>query len=274
MTNQTIIDSGSEDSWIENYYEALEFYYWEPQHLGRKKAVDSKLNSLAKVRDHLPKMEVSLNHQIRQFFSLAPRSFRNKLFRQALKRDVPGDFLITGRDLYTRFELGKVTQPDFVFIEKDNLQSVSMEMKILAKSSVSQVLKYAFLASAVERKVSESQNMKHSLIMLGPGDFASFWKEGFATPQELSLGIETSLDSFLSKLSKEHKELHPRLAEIAISMAVGSIRYEEFAKLLELEVDPSDASNGAQVYRNLVSGMAREFDKRGLTGRKAESGLD
>ena len=34
-----------EPSWLETYYTALEFFYWEPQHLGLKKNQDTKLDS-------------------------------------------------------------------------------------------------------------------------------------------------------------------------------------------------------------------------------------
>jgi hypothetical protein len=30
-------------NWLDSYYEALEFFYWEPQHLGLKKNVSNEL---------------------------------------------------------------------------------------------------------------------------------------------------------------------------------------------------------------------------------------
>jgi hypothetical protein len=65
-----------EDSWVESYYDTLSFFYWEPQHIGRKKYVDPRLKSALEVQNHVRTMEVTLNHQIKQFLCLAPDSFR------------------------------------------------------------------------------------------------------------------------------------------------------------------------------------------------------
>ncbi len=32
--------------WLDSYYEALEFFYWEPQHLGRKKHATAEFNTI------------------------------------------------------------------------------------------------------------------------------------------------------------------------------------------------------------------------------------
>jgi hypothetical protein len=39
-----------EPSWLETYYTALEFVYWEPLHLGGKKNPEARLHSLKKVQ--------------------------------------------------------------------------------------------------------------------------------------------------------------------------------------------------------------------------------
>ncbi len=71
-----------ESNWLDGYYEALEFFYAEPQHIFLKRDSAAELATLAKVvkkasraedvKRHLRKMEVILNHNIRQFFLLAP----------------------------------------------------------------------------------------------------------------------------------------------------------------------------------------------------------
>ena len=63
-------------SWLDSYYEAVEFFYWEPQHIGRKKHVPGEFNTFEKVHKHLRQMEVTLNHNINQFLLLAPESLR------------------------------------------------------------------------------------------------------------------------------------------------------------------------------------------------------
>ena len=69
-----------EANWLDSYYEALEFFYWEPQHIGRKKNVDSEFNTIEKVVKHLRRIEVTLNHNINQFLILAPAALRACLF--------------------------------------------------------------------------------------------------------------------------------------------------------------------------------------------------
>ena len=76
--------------WLDSYYEALEFFYWEPQHLRSKTDASVEAKELAEiakkstrveqVTSHLREMEVTLNHNIKQFFLLAPDAFLNSLF--------------------------------------------------------------------------------------------------------------------------------------------------------------------------------------------------
>src|ERR1700682_4034684 len=97
-------------SWVDAYYEALDFFFWEPQHLGRKKHTDAKLKTHYDVQAHLRVMEVTLNHQLKQFFSLAPRSLRNRLFESALGKTISGDFVMVGDDFDKRYHLQGCTQ--------------------------------------------------------------------------------------------------------------------------------------------------------------------
>ena len=67
-----------EPSWLETYYTALEFMYWEPQHIGRRKNPDATLDSIATVASRLRKLEVTLNHNLDQFLRLAPGALRKQ----------------------------------------------------------------------------------------------------------------------------------------------------------------------------------------------------
>ena len=79
-------------NWLDSYYEALEFFYWEPQHLGLKKNVSNELDTIEKVEKHLRKMEVTLNHNTNQFLLLAPVALRTRLFQECFNRTF-GSFL-------------------------------------------------------------------------------------------------------------------------------------------------------------------------------------
>ena len=59
-------------SWNNEYYDIMNFYYWEPQHLGKIKNPNSKIQSIHDALSHIAKMEVSLNpvsytHLLRNF---------------------------------------------------------------------------------------------------------------------------------------------------------------------------------------------------------------
>lgn len=249
-----------EDSWVESYYDTLSFFYWEPQHIGRKKYVDPRLKSALEVQNHVRTMEVTLNHQIKQFLCLAPDSFRNRLFRSALGREVVGHFIMAGSDAC---KVCAAVQPDFLFTTDDS--TVSVEMKIGAKSSITQVLKYALLALAVEQK-HDGREMEHSLIFLGVDDFSRLWRERFSE-DDLRQGLELEKFTFIQGLSgkgKRPRDQEARFAQIVSSLSIGFINYQHFANLLHEEFPSADGSPGEQVYRKLVDGMIAEMKRRKL----------
>lgn len=250
-----------EDSWVESYYDALGFFYWEPQHLGRKKYVDSRFNTFAKVQDHLRLMEVTLNHQIKQFLLLAPGSLRNRLFESAFDRPISGEFIMAGCDVDRKYGLNNATQPDLLFTTDD--KTVSLEMKMGGtKSSVTQVLKYALLALAVEQL--DGLKRQHFLLFLGIGGFSSLWQKGLASVDDLRRVLEAEKLTFLDGRPKRFQERKSRYFEIVSSLSIGFISYGSLANILETEIKAPDGSAGAQVYRNLVGGIVAELRSRGL----------
>jgi hypothetical protein len=245
---------------LKSYYDTLSFFYWEPQHIGRKKYVDPQLKAESEVQNHVRTMEVTLNHQIKQFLTLAPGSFRNCLFKSALGRQVMGHFVMAGSDAC---KLCAAVQPDFLFMTDNS--TVSLEMRVGAKSSVTQVLKYVLLALAVEQKHG-GREMEHSLIFLGPEDFSRLWRERFSEV-ELRQALESERIPFILGLSgkeRAFREQESRFAEIISSLSIGFINYSHFANLLYEEFPSPDGSAGEEVYRNLLHGMIAELKRRVL----------
>ncbi len=249
-----------EDSWVHSYYEALSFFYWEPQHLGRKKYVDATYNTADKVMKHLGVMELTLNHQIKTFLSIAPCSLRNRLFQAALGRSIAGEFVMVGRDVDKLYALNNVTQPDFLFTSNET--TVSLEMKIGAKSSVKQVLKYALLAFAVEQK--DSKQRQHCLILLSKGPFSSLWPERFDNPEKLKHKLETEKEEFLAKQENKYRQQGSRYFEIVSSLSIGFMTYKQLSEVLLTAIQRTQECESAQVYRNLIQGMVDELIKREL----------
>ena len=251
-----------EANWLDSYYEALEFFYWEPQHIGRKKHVSAEFNTLEKVTKHLRRIEVTLNHNISQFFLLAPAALRNDLFKELFARPFDHPFIMHGRGVDAEFELVNSMQPDFLFTSDTEL--VSLEMKVGAKSSVSQVLKYALLGLAVEMRVGAPRH--HYLAFLGAGEFANQWQEQYASVDDLRHDIaSTALASFLHKQPIRFREHQSRFIEIVENLHLAFINYPRFAAFLRGATPlKSDTSPGAAVYRKLISGLLGEFSRRQL----------
>ena len=229
-------------SWVEEYYDALRFFYWEPMHLGRRKYADARLNTFGKVSEHLRKIEVTLNHQLKQFLCLAPGSLRNGLFEEALGRQITGEFIMAGSldDVDKTYELHNAVQPDFLFLTDDT--TVAVEMKIEAKSSVTQVLKYALLALAIERNAG--RKMQHFLIFLGPNGFSDLWRKGPASVDDLRRKLRDEQETFWKGHAKKFQEHESQFPEIVASLSIGFISYQTLANLLDAQITQSDGSAG------------------------------
>jgi len=252
----------SEGSWVDCRYEALEFFYWEPQHLGRKKYVDATLNTAAKVRNHLRKMEVTLNQDLQQFFRLAPRSLRLTLMGRLFGESFTSPMKLFGRDVDQELALDGSTQPDLLFVSDEDVASV--EMKIGSKANVDQVLKYALLGLAVERRYGERS--RHCLAFLGTGDFKKQFEERFQSLDKLKEALsQADFHEFLGRMPKRFRDGEARLRQIVVNLRLSYITYEELASdLLQQVPEESDPSLGAEVYRRLILGIVDEIEERRL----------
>ena len=249
-------------NWLDGYYEALKFFYWEPQHIGRKKDVASPVINLEKVMKHLRSMEVTLNHNINQFLLLAPIALRARLFYEFFRRTFDSEFEMHGLGVDTDFVSGNSVQPDFLFVSSGDV--ISIEMKTKAKSNIDQVLKYALLGLAVEIKLGSPR--RHHLGFLGMRDFSKQWKERFASPAELRVALDKAdMSMFLKNKGVTFVAQQQRFEAIVAELEVSFLSYRDFAELLKSESpQPSDMSPAAEVYRNLISGLLSEFERRGL----------
>lgn len=251
-----------EPSWLETYYAALEFVYWEPQHLGRKKNPEARLDSFKKVSKRLRGLEVTLNHNIDQFLRLAPSAFRNNLFASVFEKDFPHSFHMHGREVDQDFKLIGAMQPDFVF--ESQVEVVSIEMKIDAKSSVSQVLKYALLGLAIE--LSHEAPRQHHLLMLGRGPFDGLWKERFKDLAELRSAVSgADLQAFLRTQPVRFRPHLQTFTRVVQELQISWLTYSGLARFLRCASPPQhDGTPGAEVYRKLITGMVGELSLRQL----------
>jgi hypothetical protein len=261
-------------NWIDSYYEGLEFFYFEPQHMRFSQPASEELQALEQVAKqatkadqvlkHLRKMEVTLNQNIRQFFCIAPNSLFEGLMHAIFgsSQRFNGEFRLYGREVDSELDLRNSTQPDFLFVSDESV--VSIEMKIGAKCSLDQVLKYALLGLAVE--IKQQGNKHHCLLLLGRGDFTNQFKERFETLEVLKdHATKKELDDFLRNKPSWATAKRGRLREILLGMDVEFWNYERLAEYIRpLRPADSDRSAGAEVYRKLIDGLLEELMLRKL----------
>lgn len=264
---------GQTFNWLDSYYEALEFFYLEPQHLRAKtNATDEakkRLTEIARkstraeqVINHVRGMEVTLNHNIKQFFLLAPDVFRNNLFGTLFGRVFTKAFELQGRDVDKKFALANCMQPDFLFVSEE--EAVSIEMKVKSQCSVDQVLKYALLGRAVE--IQQNNQKEHYLVLLGSGAITSQFQQRFKSINDLTDAIKNeNLATFLQNKPRFLQD-QQHLERIVQHMTVQFLSYKNFADILS-SAAPSedDQSVGAQVYRKLIDGLCHEMSRRKLS---------
>jgi hypothetical protein len=258
--------------WLDSYYEALEFFYWEPQHLRAKTDATVEAKKLAEIAEkstrveqvtsHLRKMEVTLNHNFKQFFPLAPDAFRNNLFDKLFGPAFTKPFDLQGRGVDKKFALANSMQPDFLFISEDEV--VSIEMKIKHKCEVDQVLKYALLGLAVE--IQQKKQKEHYLVLLGAGAIANQFRERFKSIDDLTDAIKSkNLDTFLKNKPPLFQD-QERLKWIVQHMTVQFLSYKDLTDILRsASPQQADQSAGAEVFRKLIDGLCHEISRRKLS---------
>src|SRR5882762_3961975 len=214
-------------TWIDSFYEALEFFYWEPQHIGRRKYADADFDTVDKVKHHLRRMEVTLNQNLHHFFLLAPQKIRRDLLSTLFERRFDHVFVMYGRGVDSEFELMSSMQPDFLFIS--DTEVAAFEMKIGSKCSVEQVLKYALLGLAVELRVNEER--EHHLVLLGSGNFANQWAERFAAIEAAKLAV-ISADSaaFLQSMPARFRGHEGQFKRIVGELRLAYMNYGSLAE--------------------------------------------
>lgn len=177
-------------SWIDEYDSVAEFYFWEPQHLGRISARSGK--NFAVILGELRKKEVPLNHLLNYFLHLAPSAMIARIYRRLL----PGSRLVTptlrGREAWQDITF---CQPD-VWLS-DPSANAFIELKLGSQLSYSQVFRYAALAA------KDAPALDACLVLLGPTDRfrqADVFEQhraqnALAVPEELLRKIVPAVDA-------------------------------------------------------------------------------
>ena len=243
--------------WTSEYYDVMEFYYWEPQHLGKIKNPKSRYSNPVESLQHIQNMEVSLNHMFNVFFRLAPSGFINQLLNTTCKTNISDELSMQGR--YAVKEYSTLVQPDLL-LTSDNT-NFSIEMKIGAKSSLEQVYKYALLHWLEQQ---HTHTHKQSVLLyIGKGDFQNLWSEKLIKPKDvIKAAIESDISNLKLRASKvEGVDINWNEVEgILSNTIIGYCNYADFESLL----GEYPGNNSSETVVKLFGGLSSELKRRGL----------
>lgn len=177
-------------SWNHKYWDMTDQFYWNPKYVGMRsisqslwKIDDDRISvprSLVNksgplyVRDKTAKdhaewlrtQEEILNHVFDITFAIAPGTVLDLCFLRPLGFSDDGPFESLGREVRYRYGWGSsenVTQQDGLFVSKESV--IGVELKLGAKSSPSQILKYASLFAWEEMHTGQRSNIGLTYVL-------------------------------------------------------------------------------------------------------------
>lgn len=247
-----------ENTWNHEYYEILEFFFWEPQHLGKKKNPDNKYDSPQKVFDHLKKMEVTLNHLFNMFFTLLPDEERNELFSDLFKTKIQDEFIFNSNKTRAYIDsIGSVTQPDLLFSGKENFACI--EMKIEAKSSLEQLMKYLLLSILADEH-GETKRKTH-LLFMAKYELPDLFIENVSTMEEArSALIQMTLPNKSKNGNIDLTQYHNQILDTAKRANLCFYTYKDFYNLLQEKM----LKDNHPVIIKLMEGICNELEIRNM----------
>lgn len=244
--------------WNEELYEFLEFFYWEPQHIGRAKSDKSKYKDWSEVVDHLERMEVVLNHHFGLFFNLISNEQKRSILSALLKTLINDNLAISSANT-REFEssINNFTQPDLLF--KGRNSTVYVEMKVGAKSNCEQLFKYLVL-HLLHEEMSGVKTEPY-LLFLGTGDLTKFFQEKVSTIEELKQCFQAyEIPAQSKKGGITLADYQDRVLELLERIHITYANYQDVAVVLETE----RSKVTTETEQKLFDGMLAELKKRGL----------
>ncbi len=248
--------------WNKLYDEILGYYFWEPQHLGRQKGDKNifKISDYKKLIEHSKKLEVSLNHQLSLFFSLAPNEFIEKFFNQSFSRQFNDSFVFDIAEI-NDFVVGlkDFSQPDFWFVGEKHI--IAVEMKLEAQSSVLQFLKYLTLNILYQE--SKKTNKEFHLLYLTRNGIDQLWDKRDVNFENLYDKVhDIDLNAFKGKGSIKLESYRQQVLSLVqnTEQLVAHTNYKSFGDLLKQELDTTEN----EIFKKLLLGTIDELKDRNL----------
>ena len=250
----------SRSAWPDEYYEALRFYYWEPQWLNRHARAASGENRVEQVLKSLRAAEVSLNHILKFFFNLAPSALTARFLTASLAGWTPEHVethISPKQDVAPGIDL---CQTDILF--EGTASRVALELKIGAKTSLDQIMKYAVFLRVYGGQSSPGRKMPYLLFMSPRAD--SFLPKGFDLFQTRAALEAAELKPTVARFAAVSGQSRAEIIEMAASLKLSQTTYGAFGAFLREELTKTEQTEGGETLRNLIGGTLAELSVRGL----------
>lgn len=249
-------------AWTKYYYDILDFYFWEPQHLGKIKNPKSRYENYTDIFNHLEKMEVSLNHQLALFFNIIPEEILDGLLNSIVKNKTKEQFTYESDATTKIIEKSKdFTQPDFLFQGRHSL--LAIEVKIDSVSSLDQLMKYIFLSVLIKKKTKSVKKL--NLVYLAKDKFEDIWKQKFENKNQLLEAFEGY--EIPDKTAKGNINIKPYKKAIRREIEeadIHFINFKDFSDFLDKEKKKIKNDKLGAGWVKFIDGLQEEFKNRKL----------
>ena len=240
-----------QSEWPDEYENILEFYFWEPQHLNRFSPPAERRLPLNTVFERLRVKEVPLNHLFTIFFSLAPAALSARLISAIAPGITCNSAYLINIPRVRRSKLPGICQPDLVFMA--DARTVFLELKIRARTSIEQILKYA-LAGEVIRG---NRDRPPALVFVGKSPTFAEVDVFEAQREAASFVVPAKIERYADNLNVSLEQL----IQAAHHMPVFRTSYTAIRSHLSSELETISAqAEGGETLRRLVKGMIRALD--------------
>jgi hypothetical protein len=247
------------DGWNADYYDVVEHYFWAPGTLGRRPMEDVRPLEIFR---RLRRNEEPLNHVLLFFFRLAPRDVTQRIFQTWFGEERSAEFEIQNSYQVNRTLSAGFTQPDLFFSHPD--VSFMIEMKIQARSSADQVLKYVALSHLESKHANRVKPMRLAYLGLG-GIESTFPSQPKDRAQVIDRVAKLDRSAYRHRWSFLDDE---DWAAIDDRLHALELRFQTYGDLdgilaaYESSVDP--LSPYSETVERLLRGVRAELSSRGL----------
>ncbi|SCY96902.1 hypothetical protein [Paracoccus tibetensis] len=269
--------------WNDKVLDNLEQIYWSPDKIGLKpikrqptpdgagffvpkerlaggKSLYSRGQAYAEWRPTIIKKEELLNQVLEIALAIAPSSFVADVFFAPLDICPAGRIRTLGREVgarHSKFAPRQFTQHDGLYVSDNAI--VMMEMKLKARTSIEQYLKYCTLA-ALEEMVSGRKDHVGMIYLVPSGAVLRTRKDLRLDNPEAMEQIwndpsEFTDKSLLSQLLTHHLE---QIRNVGERLVLQIITWDDFLRAM-LQTRDDAAATGNETLENLMQGMIAQI---------------